>query len=255
VGQVDFISRGRSVRIGLMSGHSKWSTIKRKKEALDQKKGSVFTKLAKGISVAVKKGGGGDPEMNFALRLAVEKARAANMPKDNIQRAIDRGLGKGGGAEYEEIVLEGYGPGGIAVIVEAVTDNRNRTVSELKNMFEKQGGRLAEPGSVLYQFDRKGYVAFEGELKDEVFLAAVDVGAEDLVEEDGGSYLISDAGRVQEVSRTLEQAGMKGILAGVMYQPKIPLAPEDPNKAAMFLEVLGEHDDIQEVYANLAVSS
>lgn len=139
-----------------MSGHSKWSNIKNKKAANDAVRGSVFTKMAKAITMAVKKGGGvGDPDANFSLRLAVDKARAVNMPKENIERAIDHGLGKGG-EELTELLIEGFGPGGIAIIIEAVTDNRNRTIAELRSLMEKHGGRMGEPGCVIYMFDRQG---------------------------------------------------------------------------------------------------
>src|SRR5690349_18959239 len=161
-----------------MSGHSKWSTIKRQKEITDAKRGAVFTKLANAITVAAK--GGADPSMNFSLRLMLDQARAANMPNVNIQRAIDRGTGKLGGAAIEEVMYEGYGPGGTAIIIECATDNKNRTYPEVRLAFSKNGGSMAEPGSVAFQFTRKGVIraGFTGEA-DEAMLAAIDAGAED----------------------------------------------------------------------------
>lgn len=236
-----------------MSGHSKWSTIKHKKEALDHKRGNLFTKLAKAIIVSVRKGGGGDPATNFSLRLAIDKARAANMPKDNIKRAIVSGLGKATEGRLEEFMLEGYGPSGIAVIIEVVTDNRNRTVSEIKNTFEKAGGSLAEPGAVLYQFERKGYVSYDGKLSDEIFLLAVDSGAEDLIEEGEGMYLVTSPELVKKISEILKSSGVVGIKAGTMYKSKVVAQIEDSkqDKARSFLKLISDHDDVQEVYSNV----
>ena len=169
-----------------MSGHSKWASIKHKKAATDAKRGQLFTKLARAIAVAAREGGG-DPDANYTLAAAIEKARGYSMPKDNIQRAIDRGTGAGDGGAIERVVYEGYGPGGVAVLVEALTDNRNRTSAELRNAFDKHGGSLGEPGSVAWQFERKGVITVDGErYSEDDLLAAIDAGAED-VATDGDS--------------------------------------------------------------------
>lgn len=236
-----------------MSGHSKWSTIKHKKEALDHKRGNLFTKLAKAITVSVRTGGGGDPDMNFSLRLAIDKARSANMPKDNIKRAIDSGLGKGSDGKLEEFMLEGYGPFGVAVIIEVVTDNRNRTVSEIKNIFDKSGGSLAEPGAVVYQFERKGYVRYEGVLSDDTFLSTVDAGAEDLIGEGENAYLLSSPERFKQVSEELRSSGVVVSEVGVLYKSKIMAKFDDLQTEGVtnFLKLVAENDDVQEIYTNV----
>ena len=233
-----------------MSGHNKWSKIHRKKEIEDQRRGTEFTKLGKAIALAAKKGGSGDPNTNFALRLHLERAKQANMPKETIQRAIDRGLGKEGEGELEELTLEGYGPQGVAVVVEVVTDNRNRAVSEIKNMFEKSGGSLAEPGAVLYQFERRGVVSFEGTLSEEAFLRVVDAGAEDLEQEEGSGVVICDPGAVPAVVAALVELGVAGIDASTMYRANVEVA--SPESVGGFLEKLQGQDDVQEVYSNVA---
>ena len=236
-----------------MSGHNKWSKIHRKKEIQDQKKGGLFTKLGKDITIAVKQGGGGDPENNFALRLAVEKARAANMPKDNIQRAIDRGLGKTGEGEMMELMLEGYGPEGMAVIVQAITDNRNRTVAEVKNFFDKNGGSLAEPGSVMYQFERKGLVKLDRVLEDDLILELIDLGVDDVEVNEEGSLIITSPDKLREVSQFLEEKQLKGWEAKVSYLAKMEKTIAKPETAEKFLAKLAELDDVQEVYANVSL--
>ncbi len=237
-----------------MSGHNKWSKIHRKKEIQDQKKGGLFTKLGRNITIAVKKGGSGDPENNFALRLAIEKARAANMPKDNIKRAIDRGLGKTGEGEMVELTLEGYGPDGVAIIVEAITDNRNRTVAEIKNLFDKSGGSLAEPGSVMYQFERKGLISCQQELSEDLVLELIDLGVEDVETEEGKSLLIVKPESVKMVAETLKERGFdEGIEMELVYMPKLEKTGVNQEIVGKFLARLREMDDVQEVYANVSL--
>lgn len=235
-----------------MSGHSKWSTIKHKKALVDAKRGGVFTKLAGAIAVAVKRGGGiGDQSMNFALRLAIDKARAANMPKDKIDRAIARGVGKGDEKELEELVLEGYGPGGAAIIVEAVTDNRNRTVAEIKNLLEKQGGRLGEPGSVLYQFEKIAMVTGEGKLNENQELELIDLGMIELEEAEGVSRLTCRIDDMKKCVDYLQSTGMGDISGTVTYLPKnkLPIS-ENTESIEKLLDTLQSHDDVQEVQTN-----
>ena len=234
-----------------MSGHNKWSKIHRKKEIQDQKKGGLFTKLGRNITIAVKKGGSGDPETNFALRLAIEKARAANMPKDNIQRAIKRGLGKNGEGEMIELTLEGYGPEGVAVIVEAITDNRNRTVAEVKNVFDKAGGSLAEPGAVKYQFERRGLIKCGGRLSEDLVLELIDFGVNDVEFEGEESFLVTEPEAVKQVVQFLRDKGIENIEVELAYLPKMEKGVEKKAVVIGFLERLREMEDVQEVYANI----
>jgi YebC/PmpR family DNA-binding regulatory protein len=230
-----------------MSGHSKWSTIKHKKAALDAKRGNIFTKLANAIAVAAKRGGSADPDFNFSLRLAIDKAKEANMPSDNIKRAIDRGLGKGAGAkELEEITLEGYGPEGIAVIVEIVSDNRNRSVSEIKTIFDKTGGRLGEPGSVLYQFERVGSVLYQGSIEEEMLLKLIELGVKDF----GEGELLVEVGKENEVANKLSELGLSEVEAVLSYRSDNFVEVKNREVAAKFILGLEEHDDVQGVYAN-----
>lgn len=233
-----------------MSGHSKWSTIKRKKEARDQARGSVFTKLANAIAVAVKKGGSGDIETNFSLRLAVDKAKSMNMPNDNIKRAIDRGLGKGGdGKEIEDLLFEGYGPYGVAVVVECLTDNRNRTVSDLKVVFDKSGGKPAQPGSVLYQFQRVGSVVFEGEIDDELYLELIDSGVEDLEHEDGEGVVYCSPEKVEKIVEILKRSNVSNVSGEVVYRSDHQADGVDEAKMEDFIDKVKDIEDVQEVYA------
>src|SRR3989344_567071 len=193
-----------------MSGHSKWSTIKRQKGAADIRRGQAFTKLANAIIVAVRDGGGiADPSSNFKLRLAIDAARSANMPKDNIERAIERAAGRQGGA-VEEVVYEGFGPGGFAVVVDAVTDNKQRTVSEVKNVFEKHGGRLGTPGVAAYQFQQKGLITISKNEKtiDDIFLLAADCGAEDIEETGAEVFIYTKTEDLKSVSDELIEQGL-----------------------------------------------
>lgn len=233
-----------------MSGHSKWSTIKHKKAANDAVKGNVFTKMAKGITIAVKKGGGvGDPDMNFSLRLAIDKARSVNMPKENIDRAIDKGLGKAG-EELAELVIEAFAPDGVMVILEVVTDSRNRTVSEIRALIEKHGGMMGEPGSVMHSFEHCGIVHTPEKLGEELQLELIDLGMVDTVEDETGSTVYTLAESMHKVIKYLHE---KGVTAGgtIGYRPKMTLDLADSAKVENFLEVISEYDDVQEVYANL----
>ncbi len=234
----------------LMSGHSKWSTIKHKKAALDSKRSGVFTKAANAITVAVRTGGSPDPEFNFGLRLAIEQAKSVNMPKDNIARAVDRGAGRGEGGALEEIVLEGYGPEGVAIVVVCVTDSHNRTVAEIKNLLEKNGGSLGEPGSVLFQFERASEVSFVGTLSESEMLALIDLGATEFDQEGEVAYVRS---RPEVLHLLVEQLRTKEQVRGVLvYIAKAKIVAVN-NKEGVYslLEQLDEHDDVQEVYANI----
>jgi YebC/PmpR family DNA-binding regulatory protein len=245
-----------------MSGHSKWHEIRRKKGVLDQRRGQLFTKLAREITVAARDGGSGDPDMNFRLRLAVDKAKQANMPNDNIQRAIDRGMGKGGEAGIEEIYYEGYAPGGVAIMVQAATDNRNRTASEVRSTFNKNGGTLGESGSVVWMFENKGLITIEfpdGQAfdSDEVMLQAIDAGADD-VEVDGNQVEVYTAFEDLNAVRTALQAHSLPITnVESLMKPTAPYTPDDEAtalQALRLMEKLEELDDVQKVFSNLDVS-
>jgi YebC/PmpR family DNA-binding regulatory protein len=245
-----------------MSGHSKWHEIRRKKGVLDQRRGQLFTKLAREITVAARDGGSGDPDMNFRLRLAVDKAKQANMPNDNIQRAIDRGMGKGGEAGIEEIYYEGYAPGGVAIMVQAATDNRNRTASEVRSTFNKNGGTLGESGSVAWMFENKGLITIEfpdGQAfdPDEVMLQAIDAGADD-VEVDGNQVEVYTAFEDLNAVRTALQAHRLPITnVESLMRPTAPYTPDDEAtalQALRLMEKLEDLDDVQKVFSNLDVS-
>lgn len=241
-----------------MSGHSKWSTIKRKKGAIDAKRGKTFTKIARELQVAAREGGP-DPDMNIRLRLILDKARAANMPKDNIERAIARGSGLEKGEELEEINYEGYGPHGIAIMIESMTDNRNRTVSEIRHALTKSGGNMASAGAVAWQFDRKGQIIVlkNGMDQDEIFLLAVDAGAEDVVFNDDDTVEIitvdTDLGAVRD---SLSAAGLKLESAELtlVAQNEIDLPLNEAASVMGLIERLEDLDDVQQVYSNLAIS-
>lgn len=238
-----------------MSGHSKWSTIKRQKALTDAKRGAVFTKLANAITVAAKKGA--DPSMNFNLRLVLDKARAANMPQANIQRAIDRGSGKLGGAAIEEVTYEGYGPGGIAVIVECATDNKNRTYPDVRLAFSKNGGRLAEPGSVVFQFARKGVIraSFSGGA-DDAMLAAIDAGADDAELEDNELIIYTDPKKLATVREDLDAASFTVKEAELSFQPQNTVLITDPDtarKAENLMDALDDLDDVTNTYSNFDI--
>jgi YebC/PmpR family DNA-binding regulatory protein len=241
-----------------LSGHSKWSSIKHKKGAADAKRGKLFSKLARAIIVAAKEGGG-DPANNLALQNAIEKARSYSMPKDNIDRAIAKGTGEGGdGAAYETVVYEGYGPEGVAVIVEALTDNRNRTASEVRHAFTKHGGSLGTTGAVAWQFERRGVVVVPAAAADEeeLFLAAADAGAED-VDADGDVFQVTSAiENLAAVREAIEAAGFTVESAELALAPKTTVDIEDEStakKIVRLIDQLEESDDVQEVYANFDI--
>ncbi|HUY70925.1 MAG TPA: YebC/PmpR family DNA-binding transcriptional regulator [Gaiellaceae bacterium] len=241
-----------------MSGHSKWSSIKHKKGAADAKRGKLFSKLARAIIVAAKEGGG-DPTNNLALQNAIEKAKSYSMPKDNIERAIAKGAGSDAdGAAFETIVYEGYGPEGVAVIAEALTDNKNRTASDVRHIFAKFGGNLGSSGAVAWQFERRGVVlvATEGVDEDELFLAAADAGAEDL-EVDGDVFQVTSAPEhLAAVRGAIESAGFTVESAELSLLPKTTVAVDDEAKAKSLIrliDALEDNDDVQEVYANFDI--
>lgn len=239
-----------------MSGHSKWSTIKHKKAATDAKRGKIFTRLTKELTVAAREGGG-DVEMNVRLRLAIEKAKTANMPKDNIDRAIKRGTGELDGGELEEILYEGYAPHGIGVLIEVVTDNRNRAVAEVRHVFNKQGGNLAELGAVGWQFTRKGYINISDDFdQDEVFLIAADAGADDVDFEDGVAEIYTELEVLQDVRSALLDAGFELGEVSTLYDPNIPIQLDtaDALQVMRLVEALEDLDDVQNVYSALDIS-
>ncbi len=242
-----------------MSGHSKWSTIKRQKGANDAKRGLAFTKLSNAITMAVREGGGiTDPNGNFRLRLAIDAARAENMPKDTIERAITRGEGKNA-SEMFDVVYEGFGPGGFSVIVEAITDNKQRTTPEIKSIFDKAGGTLGVPGSVNYQFAQKGQIVVgkKGKTLDEIFLIAADFGADDIEEEEDDVLVYTSPEELSKVRSSLEENDLSIKSAEILYKPIVIKDVTDPHaaeKAVTFMEKLEDHGDVQKVYANFAIS-
>ncbi len=237
-----------------MSGHSKWSSIKHKKGALDAKRGQLFTKLARDITMAARNGGGGDPGMNASLRLAITRAKDNNMPNDNIERAVQRGIGGGDSDNLVEITYEGYGPGGTAVIVEAVTDNRNRTVADVRAAFSRGGGNLGETGAVGWQFDTRGVLTVEatGADPDEVQLAAIEAGALDITVDDDEVEVLTEPAEMESVREALSSAGLKVARAEVSRVPRTLVALDE--KAAIqtlkLLERLDDLDDVSRVYTN-----
>jgi YebC/PmpR family DNA-binding regulatory protein len=240
-----------------MSGHSKWSTIKHKKAAVDAKRGKIFTRLAREITIAAREGGG-DADTNFRLRLAIDKAKAANMPKDNIERAIARGAGGSKDDNLEEITYEGYAPYGIALLVQVLTDNRNRTLAEVRHVFSRHGGNLSEAGAVVWQFDRKGYIAIEpdGVSPDDVFERAVEAGAEDVVISDDMIEVYAELSDFQVVQESLQSCGVSFAAAELSMVPKNPLQlPAGQALTVMrVIEALEDLDDVQQVYSNLDIS-
>ena len=243
-----------------MSGHSKWHSIRRSKGVLDQRRGALFTKLAREITVAAREGGG-DADMNFRLRLAVEKARQNNMPADNIQRAIDRSTAKGNESSIDELYYEGYAPGGVALIVQAATDNRNRTAAEVRAAFAKGGGNLGESGSVAWMFEPKGLITIEmppGKPfdADEVMLQAIDAGADDVLVDDNVVEVYTDFGDLNEVRQKLAEASLPVANVERLMKPKTPYTPEEKEALAALrlMERLEELDDVQKVYSNIDVS-
>lgn len=242
-----------------MSGHSKWSTIKRQKGLTDAKRGQVFTKLANAITIAVREGGGGDPASNFKLRLAMDQARGVNMPKENIQRAIERGLGKSGAAgQLESVVYEGYGPSKVAIIVEAATDNKNRTTPEVRGAIEKAGGTFASPGAVSWMFGDVGLItlAKSGKSFDDIFEIAVDAGAEDVEEAGDLVEVYTKPADVEKVKNVFVDRGLTPNSAEIFKKPTTTVqidSPEVAKKVLGLVEKLEDLDDVQKVYANFDI--
>ena len=239
-----------------MSGHSKWSSIKHKKGAADAKRGKLFTKLARAITVAAREGGG-NPEGNATLATAIQKAKDQSMPKDNIQRAIDRGTGAGAdGAAIESILYEGYGPAGVAILVEALTDNRNRASAEIRFAFSSHGGSLGEPGSVAYLFEKKGAIVVDGERygEDDV-IVAIDAGAEDVREDGDKLRVLCDPSDLSAVREALEGAGVEIESAELATEPKslVEVKGQDAERLLKLLDALDEQDDVDEVFANFDI--
>ncbi len=240
-----------------MSGHSKWSTIKRKKGANDAKRGKIFTKLIKEITVAAKMGGG-DIDGNPRLRSAVNSAKSENMPKDNIERAIKKGIGDLDGAIYEEILYEGYGPGGVAVLVDTMTDNKNRTVADIRHFFAKSNGNLGESGCVAWMFDKRGVIVVDAEGVDEEELMdiAIEAGAEDVVEDETSFQILTTPEDFNDVVESLEKSGVKMVEASLSMVPKntVEVTEEKPARALLkLLDNLEDHDDVQKVHANFDI--
>jgi YebC/PmpR family DNA-binding regulatory protein len=241
-----------------VSGHSKWHSIKHKKAVVDARRGQQFTKLARAITVAAREGGG-DPDGNPSLALAIQKARDASMPKDNIERAIAKGTGASADAEQIETVLyEGYGPGGVALLIEALTDNRNRTGAEIRHAFTKHGGSLGEPGSVSYLFDKRGVIVVDAARYDEdSLIAAIDAGAEDIALDEDVFEVITDPGDLPQVRAALEAAGVEMDSSDVTQRPKsrVPVEEADAAKLMKLIDALEELDDVSSVDANFDVDA
>ena len=240
-----------------MSGHSKWSSIKHKKAATDAKRGKLFTKLARAISVAAREGGG-DPEANATLATAIQKAKDQSMPKDNIQRAIDRGTGEGAdGAAIERIVYEGYGPGGTALLVEALSDNRNRTGSEIRHAFDRHGGSLGEPNSVSWQFEKRGVILLDGDRYDEDdLMVAIDAGAEDVAADGDVLRVLTAPADLATVRAALDEAGVEVESTDVVMDPTttVEVGEGEAKTLLRLMDALEEHDDVDAVHANFDIS-
>ena len=240
-----------------MSGHSKWHSIKHKKGALDAKRGKLFTKFIKEITVAARSGGG-DPEGNARLRKAILDAKSGNMPNDTIERAIRRGTGEEEGVNYEEITYEGYGPGGVALMIQSMTDNRNRTVAEIRHIFSKNGGNLGESGSVGWMFEKKGYIIVDKSAKseEELFDLAIEAGADDLRDDEDTFEIITSPDAFDGVLTAIKGAGIEPQVAEVEMVPQnyIRLEGGDARQMLKLMEALEDHDDVQKVSANFDIS-
>jgi len=239
-----------------MSGHSKWATTKRAKEVKDKKRSSIFTKLANNITVAARKGG--DPDMNFSLRMAIDKAKMANMPKENIERSIKRGTGELGGAAVEELVYEGFGPAKSAFIIETVTDNKNRSVSDIRHIFIKNGGNMGAAGSISWNFERKGVISIASENLpknnwDELELELIDAGAEDINKEEAGATIVTAIGNLQAVKKFLDSKNISVESAELEYiaKEKKELNEEDLKKVEQFIDALDECEDVSNYYTDI----
>src|SRR5262245_35517909 len=241
-----------------MSGHSKWATIKHKKAALDAKRGKLFTRVIKELSIAARMGGG-DPDANPRLRTAVAAAKAANMPADNIKRAIQKGTGELPGVSYEEVVYEGYGPGGVAVLVEVLTDNKMRTTPEIRHLFSKHGGNLGEPNSVSWMFEKRGQILLSGSAtsEDRLMEIALEAGADDLQAAEGDYEVRTTPAAFSVVREALEKGGLVPSQAAVVREAQntVHLDGKKAQQCVKLLEALEDHDDVQHVYANLEVDS
>lgn len=240
-----------------MSGHSKWSTIKRKKGAIDAKRGKIFSKLIKEITVAARQGGG-DPDGNPRLRSAIATAKKENMPNDNISRAISKGSGGGEGDTYEEILYEGYGPGGVAILVECMTDNRNRTVADVRHFFAKSNGNLGENGCVAWMFDKKGQILIDRQTisEEELMEKALEAGAEDVIEEENEFQVITSVEDFNDVRESFEQQGVEFLEASISMIPQNTIDVTEENIATALLKLLEnleDHDDVQNVHANFDI--
>jgi YebC/PmpR family DNA-binding regulatory protein len=243
----------------MMAGHSKWANVKHRKARADAQKGKVFTKLAREIIVAAREGGG-DLNANFRLRLAVQKAREANMPSDNINRAIQKGCGEGESVSLEQISYEGYGPGGVAVLLEILTDNRNRTAAEIRHIFSRRGGSMGESGCVAWMFNRKGYFTIDKKeglpSEDDLMTLALEAGAEDFKEEDGSYIIITPPEDFETLKDKFTEQNINFSTAEITMVPvnTVPIEdPEEASKVLNLLEALEEHDDVQNVYANFDI--
>jgi YebC/PmpR family DNA-binding regulatory protein len=240
-----------------MSGHSKWASIKHKKALVDSRRGQQFTKLARAITVAARDGGG-DPEGNAALASAIQKARDASMPKDNIERAIAKGTGEGAdAAAIESVVYEGYGPGGVAIMVEALTDNRNRTSADVRHAFSSHGGTLGEPGSVAYLFEKRGVIVVDASrYGEDDLIVAIDAGAQDIAADEDLYEIVTEPGELAAVRETLERAGIELESAEVTQQPtsRVQLDDEHAGRLLRLIEALEAADDVNAVHANFDVS-
>ena len=238
-----------------MSGHSKWATIKHKKAATDAKRGSLFTKLIKEITIAARSGG--KPEANPRLRVAIERAKESSMPADNIERAVKKGTGELEGISYEDIKLEGYGPGGVAFYIEGVSDNKNRTTSEVRTIFSKRGGNMAGAGSVAWMFEKKGYIVVSKSAieEDKLMGIALDAGAEDMIIEDENYGIKTTPADFDKVKKAIEAAGVKVESAETTLLPKstLKIVGDDAKKLLELIDALEEHEDVQNVYANFDI--
>jgi YebC/PmpR family DNA-binding regulatory protein len=242
-----------------VAGHSKWAQIKHKKATVDARRGQLFTKLARAITVAARDGGGGDPEGNAALANAIDKAKSYRMPKDNIERAIARGTGEGAdAAAIESVTYEGYGPGGVAILVECLTDNRNRAAAEIRHLFSRADASLGEPGSVSWMFEKRGVVLVDADrYSEDDLIVAIDAGAEDVVTEGDSLRIVCDPADLRAVGESLERAGVEVQSTQQSMIPKttVELGPDDARKLLRLLDALDDHDDVDQVHANFDIKA